>query len=138
MTTPQTTSRLDAIPGLGRAPADVMRRIELLERLLEGLFVVPGINRPIGLDAIVGLLPVAGDAVMGAVGLWIVWEARTLGLPRWKLLRMIANIAIDTGLGSIPIAGDAFDFLFRSNSMNVKIIRKHVARHHPELAVVKR
>ena len=121
---------------LGRDAVSVRRRIEALESLLERAFVVPGLNRPVGLDAIAGLVPVAGDFVAAALGLYIVWEARNLGMPKWKLARMVANVGFDTLLGSIPVAGDLFDFLYRSNSRNLRIIRKHLDRHHPDTAIL--
>jgi len=116
---------------LGRDPAAVRQRIEAMEQLLERSFVIPGINRPVGLDAIVGLVPVLGDVVTAAMGAYIVWEASNLGLPKWKLWRMAGNIALDTALGAIPIAGDLFDVLFRSNTRNLKIVRRHLDKHHP-------
>jgi len=133
-------ARLDAfaarLPGLTNSPAHIRQRIEAMEHLLEGLFVVPGINRRVGLDAIVGLVPVVGDFITGAMGLWIVWEARSLGMPKWQLARMTANIGIDTLLGSIPLVGDWFDLAFRSNTYNLRIIRKHLDRHHPASVTV--
>ena len=124
------------VPGLGTSPASILQRIEWMERLLEGAFVIPGTNRRVGLDAIVGLLPVAGDAITAAMGAWIVWEARLLGVPKWKLMRMSANVAFDFALGAVPLLGDVLDFLFRSNSINLKIIRRHIERHHPELLTI--
>lgn len=124
------------VPGLGTSPASILQRIEWMERLLEGAFVIPGTNRRVGLDAIVGLLPVAGDAITAAMGAWIVWEARLLGVPKWKLMRMSANVAFDFALGAVPLLGDVLDFLFRSNSINLKIIRRHIERHHPELRTI--
>lgn len=124
------------LPGTGRDPASVRQRIELMEHLLERSFVIPGINRPVGLDALAGLIPVVGDFVTAAMGAWIVWEARNLGLPKWKLLRMGANVAFDAMLGAVPVAGDAFDFLFRSNTRNLRIIRKHLDRHHPQTRII--
>lgn len=116
---------------VGNDPAAVRRRIEALERLLERSFVIPGINRPVGLDAIAGLIPVVGDLVTAAMGAYLVWEASNLGLPKWKLWRMAGNVAFDSAVGAIPVAGDLFDFLFRSNTRNLKIIRRHLDRHHP-------
>ncbi len=123
-------------PALGNGPAAVRARIELLEQVLERAFVIPGINYRVGLDAMLGLVPVAGDLIAGAIGLWLVVEARKLGMSRWAQARMLANVVIDTGLGSVPLAGDLFDLLFRSNSMNLKIIKKHLDKHHPGTAVV--
>ena len=116
---------------LGRDPVAVRRRIEAMEQLLERSFVIPGINRPVGLDAIAGLVPVLGDVVTAAMGAYIVWEASNLGMPKWKLWRMAGNVAFDSAIGAIPIAGDLFDFLFRSNTRNLKIVRRHLDKHHP-------
>ena len=116
---------------VGSDPAAVRRRIEALEQLLERSFVVPGINRPVGLDAIIGLVPVLGDAITAAMGAYLVWEASNLGMPRWKIWRMAGNVAFDTALGAIPVAGDAFDFFFRSNSRNLRIVKRHLDNHHP-------
>jgi hypothetical protein len=118
---------------LGRDPVAVRRRIEALEQLLERSFVIPGINRPVGLDAIAGLVPVLGDVVTAAMGAYIVWEASNLGMPRWKLWRMAGNVAFDSAVGAIPLVGDVFDFLFRSNTRNLKIVRRHLDKHHPLL-----
>lgn len=116
---------------VGNDPAAVRRRIEALEQLLERSFTVPGINRPVGLDAIVGLIPVAGDVITAAMGAYLVWEASNLGMPKWKLWRMAGNLVFDTALGAIPVAGDAFDFLFRSNTRNLRIVKRHLDKHHP-------
>jgi hypothetical protein len=121
---------------LGRDPHSVRARIEAMERLLERSFTVPGIRYQIGVDAVAGLIPVVGDFVGAAFGAYIVWEARNVGVPKWKLARMIGNVAFDTAIGAIPIAGDAFDFLFRSNSRNLKIVKKHLDRHHPATRVI--
>lgn len=121
---------------LGTDALSVRRRIEALEKLLENSFTLPVINRPIGLDAIVGLVPGIGDAVTAAMGLYLVWEARNLGMPKWKLWRMAGNVGIDTLLGAVPVAGDLFDFLYRSNTRNVKIIKRHLDKHHPGTALL--
>ncbi len=121
---------------LGNDPQSVRKRIEAMEMLLERSFRIPGINYPVGLDAIAGLVPIVGDVVTAAMGAYIVWEARNLGMPKWKLWRMAGNVAFDTAVGAIPIAGDAFDLLFRSNTRNLKIVRKHLDKHHPATRVI--
>ena len=120
----------------GSHPAAVRARIEALEKVLERSFVIPLINRPVGLDAVAGLIPVAGDAITAIMGLYLVWEARNLGMPKWKLWKMAGVVGIDSLLGAIPLVGDAFDFVFRSNSMNLKTIKAHLDRHHPETRVI--
>ncbi len=120
----------------GLDPLSVRHRIEGLERLLEGLFDVPFLGRKAGLDALIGLIPVGGDVVTAAMGLYLVWEARNLGMPRWKLWRMVGNVGIDALVGAVPIAGDLFDFLYRSNTRNLKIVRRHLDKHHPATVTI--
>jgi hypothetical protein len=121
----------EQMPDVSRDPQSVRTRIEAMEKVLERAFVIPGINRPIGLDALVGMIPVIGDVVTAIMGAYIVWEARNLGMSKWQISRMAANVGIDTALGAIPLAGDVFDFFWRSNSRNLRIIRKHLDKHHP-------
>ena len=124
------------MPGFGRDPASIRRRIETMEAVLEGLFVIPGTRFRVGLDSMVGLIPVVGDLATAAMGAWIVWEARNLGMSKWQITRMAANVGFDTLIGAIPFAGDAFDFFFKSNSKNLRIIRKHLDRHHPSTVTI--
>ena len=124
------------MPGFGRDPASIRRRLEAMESVLEGLFVIPGTNRRVGLDGLVGLIPIVGDLITAAMGAWIVWEARNLGMSKWQLTRMAGNIGIDTLVGAIPFAGDLFDFLYKSNTKNLRIIRKHMDKHHPATATI--
>ena len=124
------------MPGFGRDPASIRRRIEAMESVLEGLFVIPGTNRRVGLDSLVGLVPVVGDLATAAMGAWIVWEARNLGMSKWQITRMAANVGVDTLIGAIPFAGDIFDFLYKSNTKNLRIIRKHLDRHHPSTVTI--
>jgi len=136
METDQRPRPMTADLPLGKDPVSIRRRVEAMEMLLERSFVIPGINRPVGLDAIAGLVPVVGDIVAMAMGGYIVWEARNLGLPKWKLLRMAGNVAVDSALGAVPLAGDVFDFFFRSNTRNLKIVRKHLDKHYPHTQVI--
>lgn len=121
---------------LGTDPRSVRQRVEALERLLEGLVEIPVLRRKVGLDALVGLVPVAGDLIAAAMGLYLVWEARNLGMSRWQLARMLGNVGIDGLIGAVPLAGDLFDLLYRSNTRNLRIIRKHLDRHHPATKVI--
>lgn len=126
---PQRPQRMPLPTGMH--PDDIRQRIEAMETLLERSFVIPGINRAVGLDAIIGLVPVVGDFIAAALGAYIVWEAKNLGLPKWKLYRMAGNIAFDTAIGAVPVVGDAFDVLFRSNTRNLRMIRRHLDKHYP-------
>lgn len=124
-----------ALP-VGTDPHSVRQRIEAMEQLLERGFTVPGTRYQFGLDALVGLIPVIGDLLGAVLGSYLIWEARNLGLPKWKLWRMTGNVAFDTAIGFVPIAGDALDFLFRSNTRNLRIIKRHLDKHHPETQVI--
>lgn len=121
---------------LGTDPVAVLRRVEMLEHVLESAVALPGMRRKVGLDAVIGLVPIAGDVVAAALGMYLVWEARNLGMSKWQLARMTTNVGVDTLLGAIPVAGDLFDFLFRSNRRNLKIIRRHIDRHYPHARVI--
>lgn len=124
------------MPGMGNDPQSVRKRVEALEQVLERAFHIPGTRVPVGLDSIVGLIPVVGDIVTAAMGAYLVWEARNLGMSKWKLVRMTANIGIDTAIGAVPLVGDVFDFVWKSNSKNLKIIKKHLDKHHPGTRVI--
>lgn len=122
----------------GTDAVSVRARVTAMEKLLERSFVIPGINVPVGLDVLIGLVPVLGEIVTTAMGAYIVWEARNLGLPKWKLARMGLNVLFDTAIGAIPLVGDLADVAFRSNTRNLKIILKHIDKHHPEARVIER
>ena len=124
------------LPSVSRAPADVRRRLEQLERMLEDMVTVPVLNRRVGLDAVVGLVPVVGDVAGAAFGAYLLWEARNLGMGKWAMTRMAGRIGLDTALGAIPLAGDLFDFAYRSNTRNLRTIKRHLDRHHPETVVL--
>jgi hypothetical protein len=121
---------------IGRDPASVRQRLEAMEQLLERAFVVPGTNYRVGLDAVVGLVPVVGDLVTTAMGAWLVWEARNLGMSKIHLLRMGGNVGLDALIGAIPLVGDAFDFVFRSNTRNIRILKRWLDKHHPQTGLI--
>ena len=70
------------------------------------------------------------------MGAYIVWEARNLGMSKWQLIRMAANVGVDTAIGAVPLVGDVFDFVWRSNSKNLRIIKKHLDKHHPGTRII--
>lgn len=124
------------VAALPNDPASVRKRIEMMEQVLERSFTLPGLNRKVGLDFALGLVPVVGDIITGAMGLYIVWEARNLGMSKFQLARMAANVGFDTLVGAVPLAGDVFDLFWRSNTRNLRIIRKHLDRNHPATRIV--
>ena len=101
------------------------QRIGRVTRVLDELVGVPGTPIKVGLDPVIGLIPVVGDAVAAGVGAWVIAEAARFGMPRLVLGRMVLNLLLDLGVGAIPILGDAYDAFFRSNSRNLDLFRRH-------------
>ena len=132
----RSLDRLAAHPLAGRDPAGTRARIALIERVMERGFTIPGTSRQFGLDAVIGLIPVAGDVITGLVGVWLVVEARNVGASRWLQARMLANVGLDTAVGAVPFVGDVLDFLFKSNTKNLRLLRRHLDRYHPAGAIV--
>jgi hypothetical protein len=114
-----------------KEPQGIRRRIEAMETLLERLVTIPGTKRQLGLDVILDVVPGIGSIAAGALGAWMIWEARNLGMSKWQMTRMAGNVGIDTLLGAIPWVGAIPDFFFRSNTRNLRIIKRHLDRHHP-------
>jgi hypothetical protein len=107
-------------------PAARLARLRHLAWLIDGAFALPGTRFRFGLNSVIGLLPVGGDAVLGLVSLYIIYEAAQLGIPRYKLLQMVANVGIEVLGGSVPILGDVFDMALKANLRNLRIIEDHV------------
>ena len=123
---------------LGTDPQSVRQRVEAMEKLLERVVTIPGTNRKFGLDVILDLIPIAGDVAGAALGSYMVWEAKNLGMSKWQMGRMAGNVGFDFLLGLIPFVGVIPDFFFRSNSRNLKIIKRHLDKNHPAGATVQR
>lgn len=104
-------------------------RLEAFAHLMDTAFVIPGINRRVGLDALIGLVPVVGDVAGMLLSSYIVYEARRLGVPRWLIARMALNVAFDGVVGAVPLAGDIFDAAFKANRRNVRLLRRHLEKH---------
>ena len=127
-----TTTRMqpifEALKESGPNVSDSVARISLLAHVLDSAITIPGTNRTIGIDPLLGLIPVIGDAISAALSSYIIWEAKQLGLPSWKLARMIGNVAVDTVVGAVPFVGDFFDLGFKSNKRNVRIVLDHLEK----------
>ena len=135
---PEAIDPFASLPAVlsGSDPASVRKRIEAMEKLLEGLITIPGTNQRIGLDVILDLIPVAGSVIAAVMGSYLAWEARNLGMPKTTIVRMAGNIGVDALLGAIPWIGAIPDYFFRSNSRNLKIIKRHLDKHHPGTVVI--
>jgi hypothetical protein len=118
----------EALKESGPNVSDSVARISLLAKVLDSAIQIPGTNRTIGIDPLIGLIPVVGDAISAALSSYIIWEAHQLGLPRWKIARMIGNTAVDTAVGAVPLLGDLFDVAFKSNRRNLRIVLDHLER----------
>jgi uncharacterized protein DUF4112 len=121
---------------VGTDPQSVRQRVEAMEHLLERLFVIPGTKQAIGLDVILDVVPIIGDVAAAALGAYIVWEGRNVGMSKWQLSRMAGNVGVDWLLGLIPFVGAIPDFFFRSNTRNLKMIKRHLDKHHANTATI--
>src|ERR671939_501166 len=110
-----------------RTRAEVERSLDQLSHMMDGLFRIPGTGWRVGLDAIVGLIPGVGDFATTAVSLYILAAGVRYRVPKVTLLRMAANIGIDYLVGSVPVVGDLFDAAWKSNQMNVELLKRRAA-----------
>jgi C4-dicarboxylate transporter len=108
---------------------ETFARIDRLARVLDSAFVVPGTSIRFGFDALIGIVPGIGDAITTALSAYIVYEAHRLGAPKHMILRMIANVAFDTMITAIPVAGNIADVFFRANRKNIALLRGWLERH---------
>jgi len=103
-----------------------VRRMQVVAYALDDSIEIPGTNVRVGLDPLLGLLPVAGDAVSAVFSGYIVLESARLGVPYSTLVRMVANVTIDFAVGSVPVIGDLFDAAWKANVRNVELFEEHV------------
>jgi hypothetical protein len=104
-----------------------LKRVRLLSRLLDEQFRIPGTTQRLGLDGLLGLIPGVGDAAGTLLSTYILYEAIRLGAPKAVLLRMVANIGIDTVVGAIPVVGDIFDVAWKANKKNAALLHAYLA-----------
>ena len=107
---------------------DRARQIDQLRqwsRLMDGAYRVPGTTFRFGWDPIIGLIPGAGDLATSSLSLLVLYRAVRLGVPRVVIARMVLNILIDLLAGTVPLAGDLFDFAWKSNSLNLALLERH-------------
>ena len=107
-----------------------LKTLRHISELLDSAFVVPGTTYRIGLDPIIGLVPLIGDLASPLFTIGVLWQSRDLGIPKVIQLRMIFNAAIDGLIGAIPVAGDLFDFAWKSSQMNLALLERHAYEEH--------
>ncbi len=104
-----------------------LAEVEFLAWLLDNSIRVPGTGgRRFGIDAVIGFVPVVGDLFGGLMSLVVVWRGSRMGLPRIVVVHMLVNAALDLVIGAVPLVGDAFDFWFKVNDRNLRLIRRHL------------
>jgi len=103
-------------------------RIDMLATLFDTALVIPGTGIRFGIEALLRLIPGFGDFAASALSFYLLYEATRLGVPRLLIVRMLANVVIEWGIGTVPVAGDVFDVFFRANRRNVALLRAHFAR----------
>ena len=102
-----------------------LKRIDMLSKLFDTAFVMPGTNIRFGVEAIMRLVPGIGDAAASALSCYLLYEAHRLDVPSHVFARLVANVAIEGAVGAIPLLGDLFDVGFRANRRNVKILKEY-------------
>lgn len=127
-----TEGLFDIIRTAAPSQEAALRRLQTIANLLDSAFVVPGTRQRVGIDAIIGLIPGFGDIATTLLSSYIVWEARNLGVSRFALTRMLANLGIHAAVGSLPLVGDLFDAFFRVNQRNMRILRSQLRQSRPE------
>lgn len=119
--------RVTRLPHTGRHAREGLGEVETLAWLLDNSIPVPATGgRRIGIDALIGFVPVVGDLASAGIGLFVVWRASRLGVPGVVVARMLANSAIDLTVGAIPVVGDGFDMWFKANTRNLRLLRHHL------------
>ena len=113
-------------------------RLIRLSHLMDAAVEVPILRTRVGLDAVLGLVPVAGDLLSAGIGLFLVAQARELGASRWLQARMIGNLLADAALGAVPLAGDIADVYFRAHLRNLKLLQKELGEPYVDVADVPR
>jgi hypothetical protein len=101
-----------------------VHRLDQLANLLDDRFRVPGTRWRFGLDGLLGLVPGAGDAITAVLSGYIVWSAWRIGVSKGAWARMAGNMLLDLVIGAVPVLGDLFDFGWKANRRNLRILRE--------------
>lgn len=125
MNGPAVDEEADKFAGERPEDAQRLRHLEQLAYVLDDSIKVPGTGWRIGLDAVLGVIPVFGDLLGGALSTWVLYNGYRLGASWFTLMRMLGNIFIEILVGAIPIVGDLFDMGFKANQRNVRLLLRH-------------
>ena len=96
--------------------------LDYVAALLDDMFRIPGTHIRFGLDALIGWIPGIGDAMTGVASFFIIFASWRRGVPKVTLVRMIANVLLESALGAIPVVGDAFHVFWKANRRNYKLL----------------
>jgi len=99
--------------------------VESMAKWMDSRFTIPGTSIRFGLDALVGLIPGAGDFVTLLISGYMVTILARNGASGFVVARMALNVLIDALLGSVPVLGDIFDVAFKANIRNMKLMQEH-------------
>jgi len=108
-----------------KALPPALRHLDVLAKLMDSKFRVPGTDIRFGLDALIGLVPGAGDLTTFGISGYMLWVMAQNGASGFVLARMILNVLIDTLVGAVPVLGDLFDVAFKSNTRNMRLMEQH-------------
>lgn len=121
---PDSPTRFSMIEPDAKAPT--LKRLRQLSRLLDNVITIPGTKIGFGLDPILGLIPIGGDFLGVMFSSYIILEAARLGVSRATLGKMVVNVIVDGLVGTVPILGDFFDFAWRANTNNIKLLEEYL------------
>jgi len=102
------------------------KKLERLAWFLDSSIKVPGFNARFGLDGLIGLIPGVGDAIAALISSVVISEAARMGAPKVLLLKMAFNVLVDSVVGAIPLVGDLFDFAWKANQRNVRLLNQYL------------
>ncbi|MHC5722997.1 MAG: DUF4112 domain-containing protein [Nostoc sp.] len=121
---PDSSPRFSMIEPDTKAPT--LKRLRQLSRLLDNVITIPGTKIGFGLDPIMGLIPIGGDFLGVMFSSYIILEAARLGVSRATLSKMVLNVIIDGLVGAVPVLGDLFDFAWKANNYNIKLLEEYL------------
>lgn len=125
-TSTMSETRASVLAAASPSEEATLKRVRAVSKLLDEAFEIPGTNYRVGIDPILGILPVAGDALPTVLSFYPVVEAARIGVPNRMLAKMLALVAIDAVVGSIPVIGTLFDAVWKANKWNLRMLERHI------------